>query len=445
MGSAWRKLNSAQRRMRQGQPAEAEALLAEAVEALPGKAPPGIQLGLCRLASGEAAAAERSFEGACAADPSNPAAFLFRALAVSDQGRDQEASAHLEQARKLCRENQVLPTVEAVLALRQGELGAALARLGVSEARPSGGELANSGPVLGRLVIELERRLLPLEVPQLFRSEALGEESVSEEQEKSPGLLAQLMQLPASWKAMSLQKKALGKMDRAAGHRGIVQMLWSYLLFVPELLGLRGSPESAARIKARRYELTDEAVELYRAARDLDPGIFRAGFYLGEALLYGARLEGGEGYPRERLIESRECFYDAWRREGPNPYLFYYLGKASSLLGEVEAGAEYFRRALARFEKLPEARYGLGQCLLLMGQEVEARQSLLAAVQSDGLIARERLREFHEIHADRPELLSRPLPDLPAPGEATAEPGEAPSSPPASEEDLPGEDPAGRV
>lgn len=371
---AWSKVDKGQKLARQGRFDEAESLIKAGVEALGDQPRPLIQLGLCRLDAGDADGAVESFTRAGELDPHNPAVPLFLALALADLGRLEEARRAAGRVQELEPHSQTLPTLLMILDFRQGAPGDALGREG---------EVAASPPLLGRLVVEVERRLLPTEIEHLYRTKALDPDAIDTEPEPDrPGFIDSLRHLPTSSRAMRLQKRGLKIMDRAMHERQL----------------------------RHRHTLVNEALSLLRESRELDSNLFRSAFYLGEALLFASRPDPTAPHDRAILSEARDCFVGSWRYDGGNPYVFYYLGRVSTLLGEIEAGAEYFRRALERFEKLPEAHYGLGQCELLQGNETSARHYFLKAVNSDLQLARERLRELEGIFQEDKSLLDGALP-----------------------------------
>ncbi len=350
--------------MMEGRYDEALSAFEAAVHGQPKAAGPLIQQALCHLALGQPGPADGLLTRALELEPGNPAPHLFAGLCRSDLGDQEAAELCLQAVKKLSPHHQAVDTVRAILNLRRGNLEKAIAYLG---GHP---DLSLSSPIISRLVLEVERRLLPAEIPLLRRARARILTPKEEKAPPSPGLSGLARSLGA-WRAQSSGRK---QVERA----------------------MRTPPGSE-----RRSALMSRAVAKLRSARDADPSQFRADFYLAEALLYSSR----PGESEEALQESREGFLISWQHEGENPYLLYYLGRVTLLLGEVEASIEYFERALSKFAKFPEAHYGLGQSWLLKGDSNRARDYFALALRSDTFIMRDRLFELiSRYEADRGSL-----------------------------------------
>lgn len=159
-----------------------------------------------------------------------------------------------------------------------------------------------------------------------------------------------------------------------------------------------------------------EAIRLLTAGHSADPFSFRTNYHLGEAHLFSAKTPSGTPYTRESLLESERHFIESVRMDGLNPYVLFYLALIQQLLGRPEAALDCYRKATEKFTKLPEAHYGMGQCLLLLGKPAQARELLLRAVNSDLALAKERLNMFANLlREEGAEAFSRPLPQLPEP------------------------------
>ena len=103
----------------------------------------------------------------------------------------------------------------------------------------------------------------------------------------------------------------------------------------------------------------------------------------------------------------------------------FYLAYVQHLLGRPKLAIQYYQAATQKFEKLPEAHYGEGQCHLLLGDASTARKLFLKAVNSDLALARERLDLFARLLAENgPEYFQEPLPEMPP--EPPTEPEAAP-------------------
>lgn len=355
--------------MMEGRYDEALSAFEAAAHNQPKAAGPLIQQALCQLALGQPGPANELLTRALELEPGNPAPHLFAGLCRSDLGDQEAAELCLQAVKKLSPDHQAVDTVRAILNLRRGNLEKAVTYLG---GHP---DLSLSSPIISRLVLEVERRLLPTEVPLLRRVKARILTPEEEKAPPSPGLSG-LVRSMGAWRSQSVGRKLVEK-------------------------AMRTPPGSE-----RRRGLLDQAVARLREARDCDPSQFRADFYLAEALLYASR-PGQE----DALRESREGFLVSWQHEGENPYLLYYLGRVTLLLGEVDASIEYFERGLSKFAKFPEAHYGLGQCWLLKGDANRARDFFAQALRSDTFIMRDRLFELvSRYEADRGSL-DRSMPE----------------------------------
>ncbi|MCA9790964.1 MAG: tetratricopeptide repeat protein [Candidatus Eremiobacteraeota bacterium] len=394
-------LSQAQKSARRGESERAFELFDQAVAGLAEHPGPHLQRGLAYLEQGRAEEALADFERAIALAPDNPAAPVFQCLAQADLDDLEGARASVERAAKLEPRNQQLPCLRALLSFKEKNIGEVCRHLGlVEEASPV--ELIACNALLGRLVVELEQTLLPRDIPELFYREAISEEELQARPAlEEPGLIEALANVLPSLRAMSSQRRGQSRLEKAMRQR---------------------DPE-------RRTDLCEEAVELQRRAYGLDSHMFRGAFHLAESLLFSSRPQENEPYLRERLEEASELLLESWKRDGPNPYVFYYLGRSEQLLGHLPAAETYFGEALKRFEKLFEANYGYGQCRLMGGHLVEARQRFLAAVTEDLQMVRERLRELAAVWKLAPDEVGLPMPEPPQP-----------PPPPEPDSESPGED-----
>ncbi len=369
--------------MMEGRYDDALTAFEAAAHSQPKAAGPLIQQALCHLALGQPGPANDLLTRALELEPGNPAPHLFAGLCRSDLGDQEAAELCLQTVKKLSPDHQAVDTVRAILNLRRGNLEKAVAYLG---GHP---DLSLSSPIISRLVLEVERRLLPAEIPLLRRAKARILTPEEQKAPPSPGL-AGLARSLGAWRTQSSGRKQVEK-------------------------AMRTPPGSE-----RRSVLLSRAVGQLRAARDADPSQFRADFYLAEALLYASRPGEGE----EALRESREGFLVSWQHEGENPYLLYYLGRVTLLLGEVDASIEYFERGISKFAKFPEAHYGLGQCWLLKGDANRARDYFAKALRSDTFIMRDRLFELISRYESDRGSLDRSMPEWEPKPELEFEPAE---------------------
>lgn len=300
----------------------------------------------------------------------SPVFHLYRAMTLGQLELWSDALVHAEQLKKVSPDHQFLPTLECYLLLGSGQIEASLKPLQID--RPAGWvswfrpELAGFTPLLSRLLLQVERYLLPLEYPELHLGEALEEPPELE----TPAQKLSLTALINSVHGYIQQQKGLRYWEK----------------------GLNNSANHT-----KRDDFLKKNLAAQRKAVELEPLQFRGHYHLGEALLYAATPHGEQMPKRDYVEEAEKCFLHSWKQEGGNPYLFFYLGRSVQMLGQPLAAKAYFERALKQFEKFPEAHYALGQLLLLMGQPAEARDWLKKSVSSDFLPpARERLQELSD-------------------------------------------------
>jgi len=287
-----------------------------------------------------------------------------------------------------------VPTVQALRYLGEGRLEEALKVL-CPEGTGKVFDLTVSPPALGRLVVALEKHLLPLELAETLEPEA------SPPKPEPP--------VGAAWLLMRRGRKRL-------------EAAW------------------ALPVEERAPEMRQALAEL-RAAREQDPKAFRASYHLGEALLSVAEHDRDRDQrPGPRTVawvtQAQECFEDSRRTDGTNPYVLHYLARCALLLRRFERAQGLWREALDGFEKFPEAHYGLGQALLARGREREARAFLLSAILSDLHLLRDRIRELARLFRARPDLFGEPatfpLWEAPAdPAPAPSQTADTPEEPPA--------------
>jgi len=360
------------------------------------------QIALIQLEANQASQAWTTLELAHLLDSQSSVLALYRALVLAQLERWNEALEQAEELQRICPDNQFLDTLFCYIYLGSHRIPEALSRLKVDEppglipwGRP---ELSPFSPLLSRLLLQIERRLLPLENPELRHAKVWDEPPTPPE-------------VPVVWSLSALSKSIQGYLWQ---RRGIG--FWEKALSCQD-------PD-------KRQQLLHSAVAAQRKAAELEPQQFRGHYYLGESLLYSSTGPDELLADRQRLEEAEQCFLRSWAQEGANPYLNFYLGRTMQLMGCPEAARDYLQHALDKFQKFPEAHYALGQVQLLMGQPDLAREWLKRSVSSDFLpVARDRLQELSQAwHNGLLEKLP-PMPSWPPPVEATPSVDSDPTTP----------------
>lgn len=391
-----------------GEHERARSLFLSAKEQEPKSALPCTQEGLYFLKQDEFAAAHASFSQASEREPQNPAPLFFSVVADELGGQTERARTTLDSLTELCPRHQGLASLQLLLDLRHGNPAKALAKLGFGDKPESSGQarqlmagvgvgdpdwlppdLSSSDYLLGPILVEVETRLIPLELPRLERGNQQLFEQLEEAESPKRDWREELSGLWRSTKAGAHLNKGKRILER----------------------GL-----NLATLLEQRRQLHKAAAHL-RLARKLDPFGFRTSYYLGEAYLFSAKDEPGKPYRRFCLLQAERCFLESVKIDGINPYVLFYLGLCQHLLGRPSEAIIGYQKATEKFEKLPEAHYGAGQCHLLLGDRKKAREMILKAVNSDLVLARERFTLLATLLASQdPKSLERPLPKLPAPG-----------------------------
>jgi tetratricopeptide (TPR) repeat protein len=327
------------------------------------------QLALVQLEADQPDQAWHTLEQADPLQPESPVLSLYRALVLGQMERWDEGLEQAELLQRQCPNHQFMASLFCYLYLGLGDVSRALQPLEIG--KPAGWvswfrpELAAFAPLLSRLLVQLELYLLPLEFSVLSNSPALQEPKPIE----TPPQRLSLQALLHSILGLYYQRKGIHYWEKGLTHN---------------------DPQ-------RRHQYLEKSLQAQKLAVEHEPLQFRGYYHLGEALLYASSTPDSMVPNRERLLEAERCFVHSWAQEGPNPYLYFYLGRTVQLLGQPAAARTYFERALAKFDKFPEAHYALGQVFLLMGQSAQAREWLKRSVSSDFLpVARERLYELHQ-------------------------------------------------
>ncbi len=411
----------------QGNIEGAIALFKNALVKAPDDAYLNLQFGLLHLKLDRVAEAADLFERAISKEPKNPAPRFFCTLAMELADRHSEADKNLSELKALCPRHQGTESLQLLKELRRGDPLPCLERLGFAPLGNDDGrrteslktlaagigvgdpkwlpvDLSSSNYLLGPILLEVEQRLVAREIPEL---EHHTDDLVLElESSKKP-------------------KRDL-RQELNAIHRSFQGG--------PKLRQGRRHLEKSLAIESLSDQKKglSKAIALLRLGRRLDPFAFRTSFYLGEAYLFSAKTEPGEPYDRFSLKKAARYFLSSSRLDGINPYVLFYLALSEHLLGRPQTALVLYAKATKKFEKLPEAHYGVGQCHLLLGDRKLARENLLKAVNSDLAIARERLSLYATLLREHGrEALERPLPALPPQAETIA-----PAEPDSSDEEL---------
>jgi tetratricopeptide (TPR) repeat protein len=369
---------------------------------------PFIQKGLFLLRLDKFAEARESFERASEIDPTNPAPLFFSALAQELSGDSESTLTTLEKLKEKAPHHQGISSLELLQRLRSGDplrqlsdfgfgppstqrkvsIGRRLAAgLGLGDPSWLPSDLSSSSYLLGPILIEIEEKLHPLEVRSLEHHPALLPDNLDEMKPQKRGYREELSQITNSLRAGPILKKGKSAFERSYGLSD----------------------------REQQRTLLHQAARHLRLARKIDPFAFRVSYHLGETYIFLARGRPGEPYSRFRLLQAQNCFLESARKEGINPYLLFYLAYIQHLLGRPKLAIRYYQEATKKFEKLPEAHYGEGQCELLLGNKQRAKELMLKAVNSDLALARERLDLFANLLAEHGlEHFNQAIPEMPA-------------------------------
>jgi tetratricopeptide (TPR) repeat protein len=432
------------------------------------------QSALQLLAESKAEQAAAVLEASLGENGSHAPSYNYLALAYLDLQQLDDARRALDGLTKHCPTNQALPTLECLYCLKRGLVDQALDWLEVAprpvsplHRRP---ELWAFPPLSSRLAAELESWLLPIESPALSAEPALTEppEFVDPVVDERPS--------PSRVWSSSFGM-ALGMVIGAGIGFGLRLFIMKQTEMdvwdageLPDpmaifacLIGLAGAawgflrPGLPQEIRAQRkqsqgYSLLDRALRCHQAQQrqqyfwlaiqamrqvpELNSEALRSFYSLGEALLIAAASQPKSDTTPEYLEEARRCFLTSWAQDGENPYLNYYLARTHQLQGKVVAAVTYYERAVAKFDKLSEAHYGLGQCYLLLGNQAEAQKWFARALGTELQLGRDRLVDLSEAQIQGKLNARQPLPAVPvievaepvveaAPLEASSEPAES--------------------
>jgi len=413
---------------------KADKLFAELVSESKQNPHPYVQRGLFQLRLDRFADADESFQSARQCNPKNAAPVFFQALAKELNGEAQAARDTVDELRALSPHHQGISSLELLRELRTGDPSQRLSKfgfgpptkddpkvsllhrlsagLGVGDPSWLPSDLTSSDYLLGPILIEIERKLHPLEVPKLEEHAPPLPEDLDSFKPEKRSFREEFSQLKNIYRAGPILKKGKSAFER------------SY--------DIQDREKQTATLK--------KAALYLRLARKINPYAFRVSYHLGETYIFLARNEPGTPYSRFRLLQAQGCFVESAQKEGINPYLLFYVAYIQHLLGRPKLAILYYREATKRFEKLPEAHYGEGQCELLLGNKQKAKELMLKAVNSDLALARERLDLFANLLAKHGiEHFDQPFPSYPEepkdcpedptePTETQEEPPQAPAN-----------------
>ena len=405
----------------EGNSEKAESLFQDLTSNPNGSTYPFTQQGLFFLRQDRFAEAGESFRKAAEIKPSNPAPLFFLALAHELAGEREQFRASLDKLSEVSPHHQGRTSLELLAELRGGDPTSLLSKfgfgpksngeqaklsqriaasLGQGDPKWLPSDLTSSDYVLGPILVEVETRLHALEIPRLEHHPSLLPEDLDEYKPAKRGWREELSKFGDSLRAGNALKKG----------KRLLEGAW----------GLPDPEEQKAPLR--------EAVKHLRVARKTDSRAFRVSYHLAEAYILLSKVEAGKPYDRFRLLQAQSSCLASAENEGINPYLLFYLAYVQHLLGRPKLAIQYYQAATQKFEKLPEAHYGEGQCHLLLGDASTARKLFLKAVNSDLALARERLDLFARLLAENgPEYFQAPLPEMPPepPSEPEAVPAES--------------------
>lgn len=366
-----------------------------------------IQYGLFLLQEEQFYESIASLSKACTLAPKNPAPLFFLSLAQELANLHEQAYQSENKLTKLCPQHQGLVSLRLFRELRHGQPLAALHTFGYGEKAPPRKEsfkaafaslgigdpswlpqdLSSSRYLLGPILVEIERQLLPLEYPTIEPSPPNMAESLDKLAPPVRTLTEEIRSFPRSLRATPTL------------HRG--KSLLNKALSTPTL-----EPQP---------DLLRQAISSLETGLQLDPYAFRTHYHLGEAYLWSARNEPGHPYLRDPLSKAEYHFTESIRLDGSNPYVLFLLALTYQLVGQPHAALSLYAKATEKFTKMPEAHYGMGQCYLLLGDSSLARKFLLRAVESDLAIAKERITLYTNLlESQGPDAFKQPFPQMPS-------------------------------
>jgi len=136
--------------------------------------------------------------------------------------------------------------------------------------------------------------------------------------------------------------------------------------------GLEEQPASTLALLAtslERLEDRDTALAVYRAGAERHPGDFELLYRLARLLTPG-HTEFGDG---AEMREATECYRAALALNADSPWIYHYLGRLYSKLGDLERSLEHYRKALDLAPDNPVFRFRVAAAQLEFGLREEAR------------------------------------------------------------------------
>ena len=413
---------------------KAEKLLLEAQQSSP-HGTTWLQIGRAYMELENYDSSRRAFEQARLQLHNNPALELFSAILCLDENRWEEAQKHLNELRSICPDNQALPTAQALCYLLQNRAAEALDILRPNKNDSEKYDITVSPLLISRLAAVVENILLPRELPApdlLNQLAAEDKESTTgdsqsenkteqtkdggkreEEQKDQPKDGGEQDEIPKEQQSSNSQKEA-GITDPQA----FARELQPYLPELPDdmkvggfhLRGtgterLQNSWNMPEQERLKQFKLAiHELFQAYCAS----PKAYQSAFSLAEGLLAWAEYGRERSLPYDekslRLVRFAErLLREALIRDKDTAFASHYLARTSLLQHRYEEAIESWKVALDHFAKLPEAYYGIGQALLMLGSRRLGRLYIAHAVNSDMHLLRERLADLHHLTQQQTE------------------------------------------
>ena len=411
---------------------KAEILLQTAEQANP-HGTTWLQIGRAYMELEDFASSRRAFEQARQKLSDNPALELFSAVLCMDENDTEQAQKHLDELRRICPDNQALPTAQALCLLLRGRVSPALDIIHPDKKEPEKYEIAVSPLLISRLAAAVEKILLPRELPDKdILNTAVGasrggehaelpkghdEQTAdgaanSQESADSPDTAAELRNDPDDSSdniPASAGRPSVPAVKGIADPQAFAEELKPYLPKLPpdtKIGGfhLRGS--GTERLQ-RSWNLPDaeRSAQFKLAVHELfqaycaSPKAYQSAFSLAEGLLALAEYDRDRTRPYDAssltFVQFAErLLQEALIRDKDTAFANHYLARAALLQHRYDEAVSFWKSALDLFAKLPEAYYGLGQAMLMLEKPRLGRLYIAHAVNSDMHLLRERLADL---------------------------------------------------